>query len=189
MNNIVAFGASNSAQSINKQLAYWAAKQVNKGSVKLLDLNDFEMPIYSTDREQEQGVPEEAKRFKAAIQNADGIIISFAEYNGSYSSAFKNIFDWMSRLEKPIWSNKPMLLLATSPGPRGAGGVLGTATNSFPYQGGEVAGSFSLPSFGQNFDAIAGINEPSLKAKFIDQLNAFNKTFNQGKADLRSGAA
>ena len=175
MNNIVAFGASNSAQSINKQLAYWAAKQVKQSSVTFLDLNDFEMPIFSIDREQEQGVPEEAKGFKAAIQKADGLIISFAEYNGSYSSAFKNIFDWVSRLEKPIWSNKPMWLLATSPGPRGGGGVLGTATNSFPYQGGEVVGSFSLPSFGQNFNVDEGIIEPSLLSSFYEQLSQLVK--------------
>ena len=186
MNNILAFGASNSAQSINKQLAYWAANQVNNGSVNFLDLNDFEMPIYSIDREREQGVPEEAKRFKAALQKADGLIISFAEYNGSYSSAFKNIFDWMSRLEKPIWSNKPMFLLATSPGPRGAGGVLGTATNSFPYQGGEVVGSFSLPSFGQNFNVDEGIIEPSLKGAFQEHLTIFNNAINEQKPEAVS---
>lgn len=186
MNNIVAFGASNSTNSINKQLAHWAAEQLTEGEVNFLDLNDFEMPIYSIDREREQGVPEEAKRFKTALQKADGIIISFAEYNGSYSSAFKNIFDWMSRLEKPIWSNKPMLLLATSPGPRGAGGVLETATNSFPHQGGEVVGSFSLPLFGQNFNPTEGITENSLKVAFQEHLTLFNNAINKQKPEAVS---
>lgn len=175
MNKIVAFGASSSTQSINKQLAQWAADQLKDVQIKFLDLNDFEMPIFSVERERESGVPEKAKRFKAAINQAQGIIISFAEHNGSYSTAFKNVFDWMSRLEKPIWSNQPMLLLATSPGPRGAQSVLATATNSFPYQGGIVAGSYSLPSFGKNFNQTDGITDPSLKEAFQEQLALFNQ--------------
>jgi NAD(P)H-dependent FMN reductase len=27
-------------------------------------------------------------------------------------AAFKNIFDWMSRIDKNVWQNKPMLLMA-----------------------------------------------------------------------------
>ncbi len=124
MNKIVAFGASNSSKSINRQLAQWASSQLEGAEVNLLDLNGYEMPIYSMDREQNSGIPEKAEQFKEALREVDGIIISLAEHNGSYSSAFKNIFDWMSRLEKPIWLNKPMFLLATSPGARGGKNVL-----------------------------------------------------------------
>jgi NAD(P)H-dependent FMN reductase len=188
MNNIVAFGASSSIQSINKQLARWAADQLKDVQLNFLDLNDFEMPIFSVEREREIGIPEEAKRFKAAISEADGIIISFAEHNGSYTAAFKNIFDWMSRLEKPIWSNKPMFLLATSPGPRGAGGVLSTAKNSFPYQGGKVVASFSLPSFEQNFKETEGISSSSLKDSFQEQLSLFNLAILEMKVEPISSA-
>lgn len=189
MNNIVAFGASSSTQSINKQLARWAADQLKDVQLNFLDLNDFEMPIYSLDKEREAGVPEKAKRFKAAISEADGIIISFAEHNGSYSTAFKNVFDWMSRLEKPIWSNKPMLLLSTSPGPRGAQLVLATATNSFPHQGGIIAGSFSLPSFGQNFNKAEGISESSLKETFYEQLTLFVQVIGEKTIEATSSNA
>lgn len=51
--NVLAFGTSNSKHSINKTLAYYAAQQISEADVKLLDLNEFEMPIYSVDREQE----------------------------------------------------------------------------------------------------------------------------------------
>ena len=84
-----------------------------------IDLNDFEMPIFSIDKEKNTGIPNQAHTFKEKIRNAEGIIISFAEHNGSYSVAFKNIFDWASRIEKSMWLNKPMFLLATSPGGRG----------------------------------------------------------------------
>lgn len=53
---IIAFGASNSTKSINKTLANYASKKLAKVEFELLDLNDFEMPIYSADREAESGI-------------------------------------------------------------------------------------------------------------------------------------
>jgi len=170
---VVAFGASISKQSINQQLAIWAAMQSNADVVEI-DLNDFEMPIFSVDRERE-GIPPKAKKFKSILNDADGIIISFAEHNGSYSAAFKNIFDWMSRVEKPIWSNKPMFLMATSPGARGGINVLNSASASFPHQGAQVAAIFSLPSFSQHFNKLSGITDQTMKDNFNRELNKFNK--------------
>jgi chromate reductase len=123
MKKIIAFGASNSSRSINRQLAGWAAAESGL-EFNLLDLNDFDMPVYSIDREEQDGFPEEAVTFKKLILESDGIIISLAEHNGAYTVALKNIMDWISRLEKGIWGFKPMLILATSPGGRGAKTVL-----------------------------------------------------------------
>ena len=51
MKKIIAFGASSSKQSINKQLATYAANQFENTSIEILDLNDYEMPIFSIDKE------------------------------------------------------------------------------------------------------------------------------------------
>lgn len=51
MKNILAFAGSNSSNSINKQLATYAASLVKDANTKILDLNDFELPIYSIDLE------------------------------------------------------------------------------------------------------------------------------------------
>ena len=143
---IVAIGASSSRKSINKQLANYAAQQVARAEVNLLDLNDFEMPIYSVDREAESGVPELARQFKAHLKNADGIVISFAEHNGTYATAFKNIFDWISRVEKDVWYNKPMFLLATSPGGRGGQTALEIAVNKFKHMNTNTCLLYTSPS-------------------------------------------
>ena len=116
MKKIIALAGSNSSTSINEQLATYASSLVDNVKVKVLDLNDFEMPIYSSDRENESGHPNEAVAFVDEIRGADGIIISLAEYNGAYSGAFKNIFDWASRVEQKTFLGKPMLLMASSPG-------------------------------------------------------------------------
>ena len=115
MKKIVAFGASNSKNSINQQFAKFTASQIPNSEVQIVDLNDFEMPIYSIDRENKAGIPQLAKDFKRILHEADGIIISFAEHNGAYSAAFKNIFDWISRMGKDIWGNKPMLSFSHCP--------------------------------------------------------------------------
>lgn len=172
---IVAFGASNSKNSINKKLANFAANQVADAKVNLLDLNDFEMPIYGIDKEKETGIPALANDFKSHIKNSDGIVISFAEHNGAYSAAFKNIFDWISRIEKDVWENKPMLLMATSPGGRGGMTVLDIAVNKFKFMNKNTVVSFSLPSFNQNFSEENGITEESLAAAFNEQLKMFTE--------------
>ncbi len=172
-NKILAFGASNSKNSINRKLAKYVASKIENAAVNFLDLNDFEMPIYSIDREKESGIPELAQSFKVHIKNADRIIISFAEHNGAYTAAFKNIMDWVSRLEGSIWEDKPMFLMATSPGGRGGKSVLDLASNSFKHMNKNTITSFSLPSFNQNFSEENGITDDDLLETFNQQLNTF----------------
>ena len=57
-----------------------------------------------------------AKAFLAKIEEADFLVVSLAENNGNYSAAFKNVFDWCSRITVKVFQEKPMLLMATSPG-------------------------------------------------------------------------
>ncbi|WP_264551527.1 NADPH-dependent FMN reductase [Flavobacterium sp. N2038] len=149
---IIAFGGSNSTQSINKHLATYAASLFENANVEVLDLNDYAMPLFSVDLEKEVGQHKMAHAFLSKLKEADILVVSMAENNGNYSVAFKNVFDWSSRIEKDIFQHKPMLLLATSPGGRGGASVLGIAQNLFPRYGAEIKGSFSLPSFNSNFD-------------------------------------
>ncbi|MBO6515785.1 MAG: NAD(P)H-dependent oxidoreductase [Bacteroidia bacterium] len=149
---ILAFGASNSRQSINKQLAQFAAEQIPNIDLDLADLNDFELPIFSVDLEKKAGIPEAAYRFRDKIELANGIVISLAEHNGSFSAAYKNLFDWMSRIDANVWMNKPLLLLATSPGARGGKGVLEHAKKLYSFRRELPVPTFSLPKFNTNFE-------------------------------------
>lgn len=175
--NVLAFGASNSSTSINKQLASYAAgvvaNQRNGVTVTRLDLNDYELPLYSTDAEAKLGQPQAAKDFLDQVQAADLIVISFAEHNGSYTAAYKNLFDWMSRIQQKVYADKKVLLLATSPGPGGAKTVLAAATGSMPFFGAEVLGSLSVPSFYDNFDAeTQSISNPDIQTALEALINS-----------------
>lgn len=156
--NIIAFAASSSKYSINKQLVTHAAQVVKtdidtSAVIDVLDLNDYEMPIYSIDRENESGIPELAHQFYNKIGNADAVIISFAAHNGSYAAAYKNIFDWISRINSKVFQGKKMVLLSTSPGPNGAKIVLDTACESAPHFNADLRGRLSIPSFHTHFDS------------------------------------
>ncbi|MCK0127494.1 NAD(P)H-dependent oxidoreductase [Erythrobacter sp. F6033] len=153
---ILAFAASNSSVSINQQLVAYAASLAEGAEIEMLDIHDYDMPIYRHDREEESGIPQQAHDFLAKVGSADALIISFAEHNGIYTAAFKNLFDWCSRVGRNVWQDKPMVLLATSPGGRGGKGVLEFATGHMPRFGGNLVGYLSVPSFGENFDTGAG---------------------------------
>lgn len=174
MKTIIAFAGSDSKTSINKQLAAYAASLVADAEVKVLDLNDYELPLYGIDREMEIGIPENAHKFLKEIQASDGIVLSLAEHNGAYATVFKNIFDWMSRIDGKLWSDKPMLLMATSPGGRGGQTVLDIAKGRLPYMGGNIVADFSLPFFGDNFSE-SGIKDAELKAKLEKAVAALSE--------------
>lgn len=56
---ILAFAASTSSNSINKKLVTFVTTLLDTThQVEILTLNDYEMPLYSQDLEQTQGVPE-----------------------------------------------------------------------------------------------------------------------------------
>ena len=175
MKRILAFGGSTSQNSINKQLASFAISRLVGLENIIIDLNDFEMPIFSIDREKEIGIPEAAHTFKQHIVKANGIIMSLAEHNGSYSSAYKNIYDWVSRIPGNMWEDRPIFLMATSPGGRGGKSVLEAAKARMPFQGGKVVATFSLPSFNDNFHEQRGIIDPQLNEEFSDQLSLFTE--------------
>ena len=94
MKKILTIGASSSSKSINRIFANFAAKSLGiECEIKELVLTDFEMPIYSEDKQNNSGIPKKAIDFKKEIYQADALVISLAEHNGSYTAAFKNIYD------------------------------------------------------------------------------------------------
>ena len=149
---IVGFAGSNSSTSINKKLVTYVTSLFSNVEVEILDLNDYELPLFGVDIEKEIGQPELATQFHQKMNSADLLVVSLAENNGNYSVAFKNIFDWASRQDKNVFQEKDMLLMATSPGGRGGASVLEIAKNSFPRYGANILATFSLPKFYENFD-------------------------------------
>ncbi|RKR13239.1 NAD(P)H-dependent FMN reductase [Maribacter vaceletii] len=173
MATILAFAGSNSSESINYKLVKHTVSLAKEHSIQLLNLANFPFPMYSEDYEKENGFSNSLVEVKEDIQKADGIIISVNEHNGNPSAYFKNVLDWLSRLERNCFDGKKVFLMATSPGKRGAIGALSIIENSLPRMGAEVVVTFSLPEFYVNFDTKKGITNTELAKEHQDALHLF----------------
>ena len=178
MKTILAIGGSNSRNSINRTFASYVANKLENVKVITVDLNDHELPIYSPELESGSGIPENALAFDRLVDSSDGIVLSMAEHNGLHAAAFKNLWDWVSRINVKLWKNKPMLLMAASPGGRGGANVLKVTKELIPHFGGQVIADFSLPSFQKNFQEGELINK-ELSAQLAEKVALFQQVFNK----------
>ncbi len=153
---ILAFAATNSRQSINRTLIEHATARLQEIApdvrIETLDLNDYEMPIYSIDREREGGIPALAQEFFDRIGAADAVLVSFAEHNGFVTAAWKNVFDWMSRIEMKLWQGKPVAMLAATPGQRAGANVLASQELLAPHFGADLRGTLGIGTWREVWD-------------------------------------
>jgi len=175
--NILTIGGSSSKKSINKKLAEYAGSLMQQENIINIDLNDFEMPLFSVDVEAEKGYSKATTDLNELFNKADGFIISLAEHNGAYSAAFKNTLDWLSRIEGKVWRNKPMLLLSASPGIRGGKSVLDIALGKFPFMGAKIVGSMPFPLFNENFKEGEIVNS-ELKEALVKLVKELENSLN-----------
>ncbi len=154
---ILTFTASNSRKSINRSLIDFAISRLQEGiaenaEFEVLGPNDFEMPIYSIDRERDGGIPELTQTFFTKIGEADAILVSFAEHNGFITSAWKNIFGWMSWIEMKLWQGKPLVMLAATPGRRAGANVLESQKTLTPHFGADLRGTLRVGKWPEAWD-------------------------------------
>ena len=155
MKKILAFSGSNSPTSINHQLILNVAGRLSEPSVEILELRELEIPFYSIVCEKE-GIPQDVKFLYEKITESPALIIAVNEYNRNVSGFFKNVLDWLSRIDRKFLQDKKILLISTSPGKRGGAAALDYCRDQFPRFGGQVVENFSLPQFYENFNSEKG---------------------------------
>ncbi len=147
MKKVLAFSGSNSSASINQKLIRFAAEKVQKAEVTVVDLRDYNAPIYSMDLETESGIAEPVKNLLETMSGYDGFLISSPEHNGSTPAFFKNIIDWLSRADRRFFNGKPIMVMGASPGGSGAGSARAQVSKMFGHFGGKVVAEFGLANF------------------------------------------
>ncbi|MCL6273194.1 NAD(P)H-dependent oxidoreductase [Muricauda sp. 2012CJ35-5] len=172
MATILAFAGSNSSASINFKLVQHTVSKMEEHQVRLLDMSGYAFPMFSEDLEKSEGYSNSLVELKDEIQKADGLVLSVNEHNSNPSAFFKNVLDWLSRLDRDFLQQTKVFLMSTSPGKRGGIGALGTVEGMLPRFGGDVVCTYSLPSFYQNFDEN-GIVDADEKASHKAALNQF----------------
>ncbi len=181
---LLIFAGSTRQASFNRQLAQAAAAQARAAGVDvtLIELADFDIPIYNADLEA-KGTPADVMKLKQIMFEHAAWIICSPEYNGSYTALLKNTIDWASSPVKsdPAWQDgsksfagKVVGVLSASPG---ALGGLRSQSHLVPLllnlQCWVAPKAFALGKAGEAFDAdgklISEFHVKQLQA-VIDQV-------------------
>lgn len=173
MKKILAFAGSNSSRSKNYQLILHTVSSISGFKVQSLDMSKKTFPVFSEDLEREEGYGDPLLEFLRQIRNADALIVSVNEHNGNPSAYFKNVIDWLSRIDRNFLIDKKVFLMSTSPGRRGASGSLEISKDLLLRFGGEIIETFSLPSFNHFFSEQGGILEEPYKTEHSIKLKSF----------------
>lgn len=92
----------------------------NLASVEILDLQEYNFPIFEERLRFFEDPTTEMLDFAAKIKAAEGVLIVTPEYNGGYPSSLKNVVD----LLYDEWRKKPVAICTNSAGPFGGAQVL-----------------------------------------------------------------
>jgi chromate reductase len=92
---ILAISGSLRERSFNRALLRAAGELLPPG-VELIDVDLSPIPLYDGDVEA-AGAPAEVEALRAAVREADGLLIATPEYNRGTSGVLKNAIDWLSR--------------------------------------------------------------------------------------------
>ena len=122
----VVMAASIRRASVNAALARLIVDALRRRGehAELIDLADYDMPIYHGDIEAEAGVPDAARELVDRFGAATRLVIVTPEYNGAWPPLLKNTLDWMSRIERGFFRHMTIHLAAASPGGLGGRRVL-----------------------------------------------------------------
>jgi len=171
MKKILCFPGSNSSTSINYQLLLAISPLINDRELTLIHLKDYQSVLYGIDEEKKTGFPNASIALKELIDAHDAFIISTAEHNSGLPVALKNALDWLSRMERKVFADKPVLLLSTSEGRRGAMTALSHLEVFMPRLGAKVVGIRSIPEFSKKVEAGKLIDQ-SLKLELEQSIKS-----------------
>lgn len=173
---ILFFAGSLRKESLNRKYLKVAANILGKVpdvSTEVIDLLDFPLPVYNQDI-QDKGFPKEAADFIQKIAEADAVVISTPEYNGSISSVLKNWIDWSSRGPTNPWKDKHVFLMGASPGALGAIRGLWHSRNPLQVLGAHVYPEMSgLPKAHEAFEISGELKEKANHERLAKFLTAF----------------
>lgn len=134
---------SNSSESINREVAQVINEKLD---LNIIEVKDEEIPMYSPQIEA-IGIPKEIQRIYELIKLESKFIIFTPEYNGYTTPYFKNIFDWISRIEHNFLQAKDVVIICVSPGSKGGASVRKILTESLPFFGAKTVKSYGLGDY------------------------------------------
>ena len=138
---VLVIAASTRTQSVNRALAQHVHDSLaDQGTpAGLVDLGDYEMPLYHADLEVSAGVPDTTRALAARVAAAEVLVIVSPEYNGAFTPLLKNTIDWLTRIDSRILAHVTVLLASASPGRGGGANGLAMVAHWMANMGVQVA--------------------------------------------------
>lgn len=159
---ILAFSGSARRESLNRKLlavVVEAARSVG-GEVTLLDLNEYELPLYHGDLEDAKGLPPNAQKLIDLVLGHDALLIASPEYNSQMTPLLKNTIDWMTRADQNPLRGKVAAIVSASPGMFGGVRSMTLARQLLTHLGCHVIpAQCVLPHADKAFDATGRLQD------------------------------
>ncbi len=168
--NLVGIIGSLRVGSVNGALAR-AAIDVLPADASLSLHGVSRLPLYNGD-EEAAGPPPEVLALRAAVRDADGIVVFSPEYNSSLPAVTKNVIDWMSR-DSSAWEARGITMIAMSPGGRAG---LGAREHFSAIMSRQAPLLFDTIGFGNAADRLddgGEVTDPATLAELADHLARF----------------
>jgi chromate reductase len=172
--------------SFNRSLARVAAGVARRdgGSATEFDLRALALPLYDGDIEA-AGVPAAATQLRDALLVHDALLVVTPEYNAFPPPLLLNAFDWLSRLRAAegavaglaATANRPVALLAASPGPLGGLRAMNTLRQYLQaaFAMIVVPQQFALGRAGEAFDEAGALKDPKAQHAVEGVLEALGE--------------
>ena len=168
MKTLVAFtGSTRSASFHTRIINALPGLAPQDVQVAFFDLSD--VPFYNQDLE-DGAQPAAVVAMRAAVTEADGVILAAPEYNGSFSALTKNTIDWLTRpMKQGALMGKKIMVIAVTPGPGGGQRIARTLNDLLPMFGNEIVATVRCPAIHEKMSADGGaVTDTDL----ADQLRA-----------------
>ena len=168
-------GSSRKASMNRKLVAAMAHIFTDKGAdAQIIDLDDYDMPIYNGDYEDANGVPQATQKLIKTLTACDGVFIATPEYNGCMPALLKNTIDWTSRVGLEQFTRPVYGIGSATPGP--LSGIMALRQLHFILNrlGAHVVPTqLGVGQYGQAFDTDGRFKNEATMAraeKLVDQM-------------------
>jgi chromate reductase len=154
---ILGISGSLRERSFNRALLRAAAELAPPG-VELVEDDLSSIPLYNGDVEA-AGAPEEVEALRAAVRDADGLLLATPEYNRGTSGVLKNAIDWLSRPAlASVLRWKPAAVIGATTGRGGTRRAQQQVREALLFPGAEVLDGpeVAIPLARDSFDGEGG---------------------------------
>ena len=177
--SILAFSGSSRRESLNKKFLAVAVQEVKNagGEVTLIELSDYELPLYNGDLEDASGMPASARKLVDLIKGHTGLLIASPEYNSMITPLLKNTIDWCSRADDDPFPGKVVAVVSASPGAYGANRSLKMAQQLLLHLGCHIVPvQASLPQAHKAFGPDGKLTDPRALKSVQELVKALVET-------------